>query len=167
MSSSLPIVGKSYFYPKLALLLGEYRAHNTQYTDIQPNNTQHKGLICDNQRHSGWMTLSITMLCHYSRCYYAECHVLFIIILNIVMLRVVMLSVIMLTVVAPGLIAFTVLMLFLSWLVIAEVTLFFDEASTELAVGLTLTIMLVMYTMYQSINESLTRWHMLLNPLRP
>ncbi len=38
-------------------------------------------------------------------------------------------------------------------LIIAEVTLMFDELKTELSVGLSLTIMLVMYTMYQSINE--------------
>ncbi len=44
-----------------------------------------------------------------------------------------------------------------SLLVIAEVTLFFVESLVELAVGLTLTIMLVMYTMYQSINESSTK----------
>ena len=42
-------------------------------------------------------------------------------------------------------------------LVIAELTLFFDESQTELAIGLTLTIMLVMYTMYQSINASLVK----------
>ena len=40
---------------------------------------------------------------------------------------------------------------------IAEVTLFFVESLVEVAVGLTLTIMLVMYTMYQSINESSTK----------
>lgn len=45
-----------------------------------------------------------------------------------------------------------------SWLffqIIAELTLFFDEGQTELAIGLTLTIMLVMYTMYQSITAAL------------
>jgi len=42
-------------------------------------------------------------------------------------------------------------------LVIAEVTLHFDESKTELAIGLSLTIMLVMYTMYQSISESLIK----------
>jgi uncharacterized iron-regulated membrane protein len=42
-------------------------------------------------------------------------------------------------------------------LIIAEVTLFFVESLVEVAVGLTLTIMLVMYTMYQSINESSTK----------
>jgi hypothetical protein len=46
---------------------------------------------------------------------------------------------------------------FCSLLVIAEVTLYFVESQMELAVGLTLTIMLVMYTMYQSINESSTK----------
>ena len=46
---------------------------------------------------------------------------------------------------------------FYSLLVIAEVTLFFVESLVEVAVGLTLTIMLVMYTMYQSINESSTK----------
>ena len=40
---------------------------------------------------------------------------------------------------------------------ISKLTLFFDESQTELAVGLTLTIMLVMYTLYQSINESMTK----------
>jgi len=44
-----------------------------------------------------------------------------------------------------------------SLLIIAEVTLFFKEPQTELAIGLSLTIMLVMYTMYQSINASLTK----------
>jgi hypothetical protein len=37
------------------------------------------------------------------------------------------------------------------------VTLYFVESQMELAVGLTLTIMLVMYTMYQSINASSTK----------
>ncbi len=36
-------------------------------------------------------------------------------------------------------------------------TLFFVKSLVELAIGLTLTIMLVMYTMYQSINESSTK----------
>jgi hypothetical protein len=44
-----------------------------------------------------------------------------------------------------------------SLLVIAEVTLYFDKSQLELAISLTLTIMLVMYTMYQSINESLVK----------
>ena len=39
-------------------------------------------------------------------------------------------------------------------LIIAEITLHFDETKTELAIGLSLTIMLVMYTMYQSISGS-------------
>jgi hypothetical protein len=42
-------------------------------------------------------------------------------------------------------------------LIIAEVTLQFDDSKTELAAGLSLTIMLVMYTMYQSISESLVK----------
>jgi hypothetical protein len=42
-------------------------------------------------------------------------------------------------------------------LIVAEVTLFFVESLVEVAVGLTLTIMLVMYTMYQSINDSSTK----------
>jgi len=37
------------------------------------------------------------------------------------------------------------------------VTLFFEESQTELAIGFALTIMLVMYTMYQSINETLPK----------
>jgi len=36
-----------------------------------------------------------------------------------------------------------------SLLVISELTLFFDEDRTEMAIGLSLTIMLVMYTLYQ------------------
>ena len=42
-------------------------------------------------------------------------------------------------------------------LIIAEITLHFDETKTELAIGLSLTIMLVMYTMYQSISGSLIK----------
>ena len=42
-------------------------------------------------------------------------------------------------------------------LIIAEITLYFDETKTELAIGLSLTIMLVMYTMYQSISGSLVK----------
>ena len=42
-------------------------------------------------------------------------------------------------------------------LIIAEVTLHFDESKTELAIGLSLTIMLVMYTMYQSISDLLIK----------
>ena len=42
-------------------------------------------------------------------------------------------------------------------LIIAEITLHFDESKTEMAIGLSLTIMLVMYTMYQSISESLIK----------
>ena len=39
-------------------------------------------------------------------------------------------------------------------LVIAEITLFFDDSSLEVAIGLSLTIMLVMYTMYDSISKT-------------
>ena len=41
-------------------------------------------------------------------------------------------------------------------LLIAVITLQFDESKMELALGLTLTIMLVMYTMYQSISVAVT-----------
>lgn len=44
-----------------------------------------------------------------------------------------------------------------SLLIISEITLFFDEARLEMSAGLTLTIMLVMYTMYQSIIETLAK----------
>ena len=44
-----------------------------------------------------------------------------------------------------------------SLLVISESTLFFEQSQMELASGLSLTILLVMYTMYQSITQSLTR----------
>ena len=40
-------------------------------------------------------------------------------------------------------------------LIIAQATLHFDESKTELAVGLLLTVLLVMYTLYQSITGSL------------
>jgi hypothetical protein len=42
-------------------------------------------------------------------------------------------------------------------LIIAEVTLQFDDSRTELAAGLSLTILLVMYTMYQSISAALVK----------
>jgi hypothetical protein len=42
-------------------------------------------------------------------------------------------------------------------LLIAEVTLHFEESKMELAIGLSLTVLLVTYTMYQSISESLTK----------
>ena len=41
-----------------------------------------------------------------------------------------------------------------SLLAVSEVTLFFQDGQQELAAGLTLTVMLVTYTMYQSISES-------------
>ena len=44
-----------------------------------------------------------------------------------------------------------------SLLIIVEVTLYFEESQTETAIGLSLTVMLVMYTFYQSINQSLTK----------
>jgi hypothetical protein len=40
---------------------------------------------------------------------------------------------------------------------IAEVTLFFGDLDLDMAIGLSLTVMLVMYTMYQSINESIPK----------
>jgi hypothetical protein len=40
-------------------------------------------------------------------------------------------------------------------LFIAEITLFFKKQDLDLAIGLVLTIMLVMYTMYQSISQTL------------
>jgi len=50
---------------------------------------------------------------------------------------------------------YQLLFLILSLLIITEVTLLFDDES--LSAGLTLTVMLVMYTMYQSILESVTK----------
>ena len=44
-----------------------------------------------------------------------------------------------------------------SLLIIAEITLVFDEQKTEVAMGLSLTVLLVMYTMYQSISAALTK----------
>lgn len=44
----------------------------------------------------------------------------------------------------------------LGLLLIAVVTLQFDDSKMEFALGLTLTVMLVMYTMYQSISISVT-----------
>ena len=40
---------------------------------------------------------------------------------------------------------------------IAEVTLFFQESDLDMGIGLSLTVMLVMYTMYQSINDSIPK----------
>ena len=40
----------------------------------------------------------------------------------------------------------------ISLLVITEITLFFDESKLEMAVTLSVTVMLVMYTLYQSIS---------------
>ena len=40
---------------------------------------------------------------------------------------------------------------------IVEVTLFFGDLDLDMGIGLSLTVMLVMYTMYQSINESLVK----------
>jgi hypothetical protein len=37
----------------------------------------------------------------------------------------------------------------LTLLILVELTLFFDEQRTQLAIGFSLTIMLVMYTMFQ------------------
>lgn len=44
-----------------------------------------------------------------------------------------------------------------SLLVISEITLLFDDQKTEVAIGLSLTVLLVMYTMYQSISAALTK----------
>ena len=44
-----------------------------------------------------------------------------------------------------------------SLLIIAEITLVFDDQKTEVAMGLSLTVLLVMYTMYQSISAALTK----------
>ena len=41
-------------------------------------------------------------------------------------------------------------------LILAQATLHFDESQLELAIGLLLTVLLVMYTLYQSICASLT-----------
>ena len=40
-------------------------------------------------------------------------------------------------------------------LIIAEITLFFDETNMQAAIALTLTILLVMYTMYQGISATM------------
>ena len=39
-----------------------------------------------------------------------------------------------------------------SLLVIVDITLFFDESETQLAIGFSLTIMLVMYTLFQGVS---------------
>ncbi len=58
--------------------------------NIQHNDAQHKGLICDTQ-HNNTLLES-----HYAECLYAECDLLFIVLLNVIIL-----SVVMLIVVAP------------------------------------------------------------------
>ena len=45
----------------------------------------------------------------------------------------------------------------LSLLIIVEITLFFDESQLQAAIALALTVMLVMYTMYQGISASLPK----------
>ncbi len=45
----------------------------------------------------------------------------------------------------------------LSMLIIVEITLFFDETQLQAAICLALTVMLVMYTMYQGISASLPK----------
>ena len=42
-------------------------------------------------------------------------------------------------------------------LVVTEITLFFKTDRLKISIALTLTVMLVMYTMYQSIIETMTR----------
>jgi hypothetical protein len=45
----------------------------------------------------------------------------------------------------------------LTLLIIAELTLFFNESHLQVALGFSLTIMLVMYTMYQGVSQSLPK----------
>jgi hypothetical protein len=45
----------------------------------------------------------------------------------------------------------------LSLLIIVEITLFFDESQLQAAIALALTVMLVMYTMYQGISATLPK----------
>jgi hypothetical protein len=48
-------------------------------------------------------------------------------------------------------------MIISSLLVVTEITLFFRTDRLKISIALTLTVMLVMYTMYQSIIETMTR----------
>ena len=48
-------------------------------------------------------------------------------------------------------------MIISSLLVVTEITLFFKTDQLKVSIALTLTVMLVMYTMYQSIIETMTR----------
>jgi hypothetical protein len=66
------------------------RRHDTQHTNIQQNDTEHKG------PNSATQHKRRTAKQH---CYFAECHVLFIDMMNVVMLNVIMLSVFMMNVV--------------------------------------------------------------------
>ena len=45
----------------------------------------------------------------------------------------------------------------ISLLVLVEITLFFDRSKLDMAVTLSLTIMLVMYTLYQSISQTIPK----------
>jgi hypothetical protein len=45
----------------------------------------------------------------------------------------------------------------ISLIIIIEITLFFDNAKLDMAVNLSLTIMLVMYTFYQSLSQTLPK----------
>jgi hypothetical protein len=64
----------------------------TQLNDIQHDDTQHAGVVCDTQHN---FTL------HFAESRYAECHNFFLFMLTVIMLSVVKLRVFMQSVVAP------------------------------------------------------------------
>jgi hypothetical protein len=85
-------------------LYGLLRRHDTQYDDIQHNDTQHRELICDThdtQNHTE----------HNNTLPYAECSVLFIVLRNVTILSVFKLNIIMLCVVKLNVIMMSVVML--------------------------------------------------------
>jgi len=63
--------------------------YDIQHDDIQPNDTLHKGLICDTQ-HKWHSVLSAVM----PSVIIGECHILFIVMMSVVKLNVVVLSVV-------------------------------------------------------------------------
>jgi hypothetical protein len=80
------------------------------------------------------MTLSISILCHYSESRYAECHVSFNVVLNVIMLSVVMPSVVMLKVIMLSFIMLSVVRLsviMLSVVMLNVVAPFWHNLQTE------------------------------------
>ncbi len=77
----------------MKLNINGFQHYDTQHNNIQLNDTQHKGLICDTLH--TW-TLGINDTQHNNTantdCHYTECHNLCLIMLSIILLQVIMLN---------------------------------------------------------------------------